>query len=507
MSNTILNVHGLPLKHIITKNKKSIELLKDTGSLIVYEPENSDYRELYLGSYFLASGFGAKSREEQNNLSYLSNSYNDIYAYLDNRINDSFAYSYSLYGILDKNKVDRGNNNLIDEFRNVADDIDKYDLSYNVMQFGTTKNDLIYLYELYDRIHSLHILQKLEITKVKYTIRTDDGVEYPNYSYIPYYTKIKDIIVTISGNTNDANGISQVYIEFNDNVSNTTRVINMIDNLDLNNSTPAITSNQSFELKLYKNFGKDYIYQILSPENHPINHIQLNINSSSTDVLTLNKLSAELRDIIDSFDLVLYGAPFIWVLKKDVMINNIYYEDQSDIQLTTYYKRQVLLNNSNYGNSYQSIIEISKNDTNNQFPSYISILIPNDPENTPLNMVRLIKAEYIDQTTNNIYDITHFILFRKFKSSGNQNYIQYIFDSSFEPNENYNNIANPPFITPILDENDKPYNFTLNEGKIILTFINSSSNIDILFLKNSSEYWINYSGTEINFPLSVNNLS
>ena len=49
MSNNISALNAKPLKCILTNNKKSISLLSNTGSLIVYEPsvQNEDnYHEL-----------------------------------------------------------------------------------------------------------------------------------------------------------------------------------------------------------------------------------------------------------------------------------------------------------------------------------------------------------------------------------------------------------------------------------------------------------------------------
>ena len=61
MSNNISALNAKPLKCILTNNKKSISLLSNTGSLIVYEPavQNEDnYHELYLANKFLAGGYG-----------------------------------------------------------------------------------------------------------------------------------------------------------------------------------------------------------------------------------------------------------------------------------------------------------------------------------------------------------------------------------------------------------------------------------------------------------------
>ena len=522
VTDKILGLNGLPLKHIITKNKKSIELLNKTGSLIIYEPdipenvyaENSNdlYRELYVGSYFLASGYGAKTRQEQENLSYISSTYNTTYNQLNNRIDQSFTYAYNLYTILDNTKVDRGNSNVIDltnGTRILSDDYSKYNVSYNVMQFGNNgEDDIIYLYELYDKLHSLHILQKLEVSDVKYDVILDNGDIYNNYSYLPIYSNIKNIVITITGNTNDSNGISQIYIELFDNIHNDSKLINIIDNIG---STSKIgnTSNQNFELKLSKNFGLNNIFKIKNiGENKPIKHIQLNINSSSEDTLTLNKLLPELRDITEDFNLILYGAPFIYTLKSNIEnIGNIYYENNSNIQLLTYYQQKILSKSNHYPECYQVDVPIIRNN-NQELPKFISILSVNDP-NFPLNVVRMVKAEYVDYKTNNIYDVSNFILCRSFESNNRSKYIQYILDVSNNSNDQYNSIINPPFISPVYNGTNIDY-FTLNEGKLVLTFTSSSSNIDLLQLNNISEYWISYQDDQTIDeipPFNVNTIS
>ena len=128
MSNNISALNAKPLKCILTNNKKSISLLSNTGSLIVYEPsvQNEDnYHELYLANKFLAGGYGLKSEKERDNLSYISNSYLNIIGDLrnyDDELSKRLSYTYEY---LNSKKVDIDNGNVSNTLTYFNDDIDE----------------------------------------------------------------------------------------------------------------------------------------------------------------------------------------------------------------------------------------------------------------------------------------------------------------------------------------------------------------------------------------------
>lgn len=462
-NNNILSLNNKKLQYIITKNKNTIKFLENTGSLIVYEPgvakevdpDNEVYRELWVGSYFLAAGFGAQSRSEQQKLSYIAENYDNDYLTLDTGVKMSFSYSYNLYTELDNKKVTQGT-----ETREGSD------ISYNPFDFGGEK---INLNELYDKFKKIQFLYKFEIENVEYTYKFyGDNNPYDNMANVPIGKQIQSIDINIKGNTRDSGGIDKLYVILNNQYSNNSTYTLDLSNINNQESVPYNSSNTKFNINISKTFDRNdnYLFIIHNNINEIIKSIHIYTKQGNSNDLLINPLDSELIDnITEKFPSYLIGNTTCYVCSQNSYIRSI-----------NNYEPRLIIDN---------VLEIKINSLTES--KYISVLMNNDN-------LRLAKAEFFDNITCGIYDITDFILVKYNSTIDNQQYtVEYLI--YVENNSEYDPNINPPF----LHKNGSDIFF--NTGHIRFTFISSNINQEIVHQKTSNQYWINYNVNDNNLPI------
>lgn len=253
-------LNAKPLKCILTNNRKSIELLSSTGSLIVYEPnplDTNEYRELYLANKFLAGGYGAKSIGERNTLSYIAENYETNINSLvqqDNDLNAKINYTYSY---LDNKKVDSVDG----------------ESSYTLTRFNDNENDFVYVKDLVNIFSNLPVYHNLEITSVEYSV-TVNGETYSNNNInIPIGLALQAVSVTIKGNTRNSGGIETIDIQLNGLDINDGNNIHLVKNdifnhviSDDENNSHRFVKNTNFIVSFTKIYDRNVINQPIIKE-------------------------------------------------------------------------------------------------------------------------------------------------------------------------------------------------------------------------------------------------
>ena len=471
MNDNILTLNNSSLKYVITKNRNVIDFLSKTGSLIAYEPSNEDgkeiYRELWISNYFLASGFGAQSRDEQNKLSDIAENYDNTYAYFNNQINNAFSYAHNLYEILDNNKVSKG-----------TEDKHGDDISYNEFNFG---GDIITLSDLYNKFLDINVLYKFEIYNVQYFVKfVGDSNEYPNFSNVPTGAKLETIKIIITGNTKDSGGIDNIEVDLYNQYDNSIFKLKLE---DFNNiSEIPDKSNTQFTFILSKTFitsginKEEYEFIIQNTtdgKNYIIKNIQITTNPTK-DSNVINPISAEvISDITEKFPTYYYSTQPIYVYSN--ILDNKHINLYQKHLVSSQYELNIFEKNA-YGD-------------NNKI-NHISILISNNVN------LRLIDAQYYDMLTCKKYDIIDFILTNyNYTPNGTNSIYDVEYQINITNNANYISGVNPPFLH--YEDDEQLY---MNYGKILFTFIESSNNINTI-LKNTYQYWISYNDND-NIPLT-----
>ena len=400
MSN-ITALNAKPLKCILTNNKRSISLLSDTGSLIVYQPyQDEEYRELYLANKFLAGGYGAKSINEKNNLSYLSNSYLNIFASLDdkdNYLNDLIVNSYNA---LKRDKIDTVNG--------IS--------SYTLTSFDDDENRLVYLKDLAKIYTNLPEYKNLEIKSVDYKLSVywQGSIKtYNNEFNLPKGSKITAIEITIKGNTKNSGGINQISIKPTD--ENQDSII-----ITKNNITEKVTFKRdgNFECKIKINYEENKYILIKEGKNKIFDSFVLTVAPTPEDEYLSIYNDGEIINIYDSAGNpidqnvnIIRGS----IKENDIILDNLVIngcnwfgysfnqepEVSSNVQIT----QKILTYKEITADNYlitegKNIIEIKPRKVNR-----ISIFIPVG--------YRLLNANYIDLEHNDIINIYNYKTVKK----------------------------------------------------------------------------------------------
>lgn len=210
--NDITKFNDKYLKCVVTKYKSttSDNALGNSGSLIVYQPAsgNSINRNyIYLGSEFLASGYGFSTEAVQRKAEKIVREYDDQIDKLnksDESLNNTIVEKY---------------NDLLEKLKNYilenGGDISKTEITLNNYKIPT--KDVI----LYGEEAQYKNLEVLDVT-VKI-----NGIESKNNEIIlPFGSYIYEIYVLVNYKTNDSGGIGTLQVKHNLNNQSQSTIIN-----------------------------------------------------------------------------------------------------------------------------------------------------------------------------------------------------------------------------------------------------------------------------------------
>lgn len=396
MSNNIAALNAKPLKCILTNNKKSISLLSNTGSLIVYEPDvqnRDNYHELYLADKFLSGGYGLKSEKERDILSYISNSYLDIIGDLRNYDNDLSRRLSYIYSYLDNKKVD----------------IDRGNVSNTLTSFNDDLDEQIYVKDLIKIITNFPVYKNLEISSVDYliSIKNYNGDPFknePNSNIVkvPIGTTISSIGFIVKGNTRNSGGIKSINMQ-------------LLDDSRISITESSILGSFQKDTNFIINFSKYYTDSDVSPI------VQLGKQTIiDSSIISVNKTPEhEYLSIDDDIVKTYSNHPIIIksgaIKDNDIVLDHliiegvypIYYsfnsgneiDENSNIQIMNFINPENNLDNNSINKIY-----INENDVNS-----INVYVPSG--------YKIINAEYYNIEKGTIINISNYY-----------NTIEHIFD-------------------------------------------------------------------------------
>jgi len=298
MDNKLLKLNNEYVKLYITTNKNLPELLKNSGSLIVYHDKTSDIigtNYLYLGNEVLASGWGFNTKQQKNKiinyLDELPTKITTIQEDLDN-IKKGITSNENLY--ITKNS-DLGN------YKDLY--ISKNYFPSNIINGNNNDNNNIKIKDLPQLLNKATYKEE-EITSVEYSIENINGTkinfkkdDLNKYFYVPYNSDIK-FKITINYKTNDTGGAVK-NIKFNDE--------NLISEI------PDNTNGDEYTLIITKDLYN--INEIIDPD------IYITFKETPSEKYKFyNKLNKETESSIDN---TLYSIENI-IPEHTVRINNLF---------------------------------------------------------------------------------------------------------------------------------------------------------------------------------------
>lgn len=472
--NNMQALNAQPLKCILTNSKKSIELLKSTGSLIVYDPNNTeykDYHELYLANMFLAGGYGAYSQIEQNNLHYISNAYNDILLYLNNKDKLLAEEIKSSYFALDSKKVDKKDGNVSETLTSINDD-----------------DELIRVKDLFKIFTNFPQYKNLEITSISYKITVNENdneyvnVNNSNIIEIPIGCSIKSIAFTITGNIHNSGGIKEIDLVINDiNNENTEQPVKISDLSILGK----YETDGSFTINFIKIFDEANYQQITTD----IEYTLIKSFIISVNATPITKYLSIDNEIVKTF------------AKHDVIIKTGAIED-NEIQIDPLIIKGVYpLYYSFDDNGEESKKIISYDFLNDSDDIKVNIIRVNSDENQKIKKISIyvpvqytiVNAIYTNIVNSTVINITNYFVINHEESYHNNDCYKYDL-TIIDPTEKYYKSGDPIKQISIINAaniNDLYF----YKGFITLTITGPLNNINYTnefnddYLSNNWLYW------------------
>lgn len=195
------------LKCIVTKYSSTMNVLANSGALIIYQPNNEDTNNeynsisynrnyVYLGNEFLASGYGFLCKDMRDDAEKIVRRYEDDINNLKNA--DKLE-------IEERTKKD---NEILEELK-----------KYVAINGGRIDNTIVYINDKEIKTKDIILYgeeaqyKNLEITDIEVTINNDyTFANNENNIYMPLGIKVNKIDIKINYNINDSGGINKVKV-------------------------------------------------------------------------------------------------------------------------------------------------------------------------------------------------------------------------------------------------------------------------------------------------------
>lgn len=463
----ITRYDGQYLKCVVTQYKATINVLKNSGTLIVYQPKNEKVNYLYLGNELLASGFGVSTIEKRDILEDVADRYYDDYAYLVTYIDLSFAYtSYEvdeLYAYLNNFIRTDGSVNMTK--------IDYWDDKYNSYRTANLR-DIIFTGPEAKYDDAKLINQKSVIRSINDVIYESNN----DVTYMPIGCSISYVIKEIDIEKNDTGGISKInvdlsYYDSHHELQNKTTSQN-IANYVLENGVYKIKYTNRYDNRNY-----EYFIAKEGP-NNVINSINIDVAESTDKKYYPNLAEKDIyvystSNLIHNYNMNIPGIT-VWGL------HSIFYNYGTDTVLTI-----SSLNSSGFNDNQRLLI-------NNDIlvfdipagQNYINILVPSNHIIT--------KMEFLDYATYKTYNWTGSLLCALYKDNNILMKIGKYMESAYDIyrivfSEGITN--NGRVILHITRMNDD-YDFIIQENIVANRNMSLDNNIILTDEDYNSMYWI-----------------
>lgn len=198
------NINGEYIKFYATTNSNIPELLKDSGAMVWLQNELENKNYLIVNNNVIASGFGFKTADNLDKLTYVATTYNVIFDYFNS------AYTYMTDNLISSYNV------LSQNINNIIPIVKNSDLSNAYVTSNNTYIPLSYLPALQPAKYDDATLQNIQMS-VSYQYPFNGYVGTINFNTIgnaavelPIGTKIITSYFSASILSNDSGGVSAV---------------------------------------------------------------------------------------------------------------------------------------------------------------------------------------------------------------------------------------------------------------------------------------------------------
>lgn len=462
----ITRYDGQYLKCVVTQYKATINVLKKSGTLIVYQPQNENVNYLYLGDELLASGFGVSTIEKRDILEDVADRYYDDYSYLTTYIDLSFAYTSSevddLYAYLNNYIRKDGSVNMTT--------IDYWDDKYMTYKTANLRDIIFTGPEAeYDDA-------KLENQKsIIYTINDVLYSSNDEITYMPIGCGISYITKNIEISKNDSGGVDMIDV----NISYYDAHHNMSYKHSMQNIAGRLLDNGLYNIRYTNRYdNRNYEYYVA---NEGINDVISNINlaiSQTEDKKYYPDLAEKdiyvysESNLIKNHSLSIPGIK-IWGL------HSIFYNYGIDsIENVNLYSSNFIDQNRIMIDSDILTFDIPKDQ------KYLNILVPSH--------YIITKLEFLDYSTYKTYNWTGSLLCALYKDNNNLMKIGKYMESPYDIYRIVfsNGITNNGKIILHINKISNEYTITTNDSIISDRTLVIENNYVLTDEDYNSMYWI-----------------